>query len=212
MRSKSSHISSWMVQVSAVLALCTFSFLSIAQSDDYSYVKNFKARASNGKIFLSWTTKAGFTCQDIGIQVSTDSIYDFQSKGTIYGVCGNTDQEEHYTFVIDDPIPNRTNYIRLTLGNFGFSRVIDVLVISPTTEVLVIPHPVIASSKLYFDNLTNELVELSIITLTGTVVYSTSTQSSEFHIGEINLHKGFLLYKLSGTDIGQITGKIFISH
>lgn len=96
-----------------IFALLLFSLAvnSSAQGDN-PYVKSFTAEAIDDKVYLNWTTGAGFTCQDIHILVSTDSLDGYEKKGTYFGVCGDA-SEKDYSYVLEEPIPNRLNFIRL---------------------------------------------------------------------------------------------------
>ena len=64
-----------------IFALLLFSLAvnSSAQGDN-PYVKSFTAEAIDDKVYLNWTTRAGFTCQDIHILVSTDSLDGYEKK------------------------------------------------------------------------------------------------------------------------------------
>jgi len=89
-----------------------FSLISAQAQNKYRpFVKNFKAGAIEGRVFLSWTTKAGFTCQDI--QVSGESVDYSETKGTYFGVCGDTTKKD-YTFLLENPIRNALNYMART--------------------------------------------------------------------------------------------------
>ena len=94
MRRKNSHIKSLIIRITF---LFIFSFFGVNANAQLSnpFVKNFEAEAIDGKVFLTWTTRAGFTCQDIHIEVAGDSIEGYERRGTYFGICGDASEKDY---------------------------------------------------------------------------------------------------------------------
>lgn len=102
---------------------------------------DFTALENEGDVYLSWTLRAGSTCNGIQIQRSTDSL-NFLQIGEIPGVCGSNSAAQRYTFVDSFPVLNQRNFYRLEFGGSGFSPVIDLLVLDyGDDQYLVFPNP-----------------------------------------------------------------------
>jgi hypothetical protein len=173
-------------------------------------VKDFKAQAIGGNIYMSWTTRAGFTCTDIHIVVSRDSTAGFERRGTYYGVCGDT-SEKDYTYILENPHHNTVNYLKLELGNFGYSYVISELVIHVQNEVLILPHPTTPSSILYFENSSNSEVEILLYASNGTLIKSLKTIDMSIRLSDINLPTGFIIYEIRKENTAAVRGKFLVA-
>lgn len=159
---------------------------------------------------MSWTTRAGFTCTDIHIAVSRDSTAGFQRKGTYFGVCGDT-SEKDYTYVLENPHHNALNYLKLELGNYGYSYVISELVIYVQNEVLILPHPVTASSMLHFQNRNNTEVEILLYASNGALLKSIKTIGKSIHLSDFNLPVGFVVYEIRRENTAAVRGKFLVA-
>ena len=188
-----------------------FIFCISASAQVYSpYVKDLKAQAIDGKIYMSWTTRAGFTCTDIHIEVSRDSTAGFQRKGTYFGVCGDT-SEKNYTYVLEYPHNNTLNYLKLELGNYGYSYMISELVIYVQNEVLVLPYPAIASSILHFQNRSNSEVEIFLYASVGTLIKTIKTVGKSIRLSDVNLPIGFVVYEIRNENTAAVRGKFLVA-
>jgi hypothetical protein len=167
-----------------------------AQEEYNQYVKNLKATAVDGKVYLSWTTKAGFTCTDIHIEVSNDSLGTYEKRGTYFGICGDA-SERDYSYILNNPIPNKLNYIKLQLGNIGKSHIISVFVLNLQESILVLPHPVTKNSSLYFYNNLKEQVQIDFYNLQGELVSSILTQNNQISLASAALPKGMVIYQIA---------------
>lgn len=85
--------------------ICTL--LSTWQSNPT--LANFSAQQISNSVNISWTVKAGFSCTDVNVEHSTDSI-NFISIYTYPGVCGATSEDQDYDFVQQNPDKNTNNY------------------------------------------------------------------------------------------------------
>ena len=180
-----------------------------AQNENHPFVKNFKAEAIEGRVFLSWTTKAGFTCQDIHIQLSGDSVDYFETKGTYFGICGDA-TEKDYSFILENPIYNTLNYLKLELGSYGYSYTISVRVIKAGNNVLVVPHPVASNSVLHFQNPLHERVQLDFYDRTGQFILTIESIDNKIAIGELSLPRGIVFYHLRGSGNLNKRGRLVI--
>lgn len=210
MWSKSKHINK---HLRIVLLLIVASFASIpAFSQEYNpYVKTFNATAIDGKIYLNWTTRAGFTCQDIHIEVSNDSIEGFERKGTYYGICGDA-SERYYTYVLNNPILNTLNYLKLELGNIGYSNTISVMVIKADELLLVLPHPIASNSVIHFENKEQALYTLSIYDTRGQKLMHIESKNEEIQIGTYPLPNGIIYYDLYAEGKRRYRGKLLVNR
>jgi len=115
---------------------------SVVALDDFSALEN------DGYVYLSWTLRAGSTCNGIQILRSVDSLT-FTQVGEIPGVCGSNSSAQRYSFVDSFPAVNRNNYYRLELGGIGISETIIVRVIGyAESAVVVFPNPMPGRAEL----------------------------------------------------------------
>ncbi|PCJ67143.1 MAG: hypothetical protein COA58_02160 [Bacteroidetes bacterium] len=182
---------------------------SFAQGSN-DFVKNFDAEAIDGKLYITWTTRAGFTCQDIHVEVSNDSTDGFERRGTYFGICGDA-SEKDYSYVLNDPIRNSINFLKLELGNYGYSNVISIQVVSAINEVLIIPNPVTSTSKIHFENRSNEQVQIEFYTTNGVLIHTMNTMDNSISLQNVPLPKGLIYYYLKGDDIITFRGKFIVA-
>lgn len=205
---KSKHINK---HIRIVLLLIVGSFTSyFALAQEYNpYVKTFNAIAIDGKVYLSWTTRAGFTCQDIHIEVSRDSLSGFERRGTYYGICGDA-SEKNYTYVLDNPILNTLNYLKLELGNIGYSNTINLMVIKAGAELLILPHPITTESTLHFENKEQATFLLKLYNTRGNIILYLETRDEKIQIGNYHLPNGILYYDLIAEGKIRYRGKLLV--
>ncbi|MFT5513463.1 MAG: hypothetical protein ACI8SE_001871, partial [Bacteroidia bacterium] len=146
--------------------------MSHAQIDQY--LTKYSISEERGAVLISWTTSAGFTCEDIQVQFGTDSA-DLIPVYTYPGICGSENKEEHYTYMFRDVVHNQPNYIRIDLGSYGTSPILDITIISVDgLNPKVYPNPATELSTLIFSNPNQEEAVIH--------VYSTNGQSSSISI------------------------------
>lgn len=163
-----------------LLWICVF-FVSVSASmaQDAAEVIAFKAEEFNGKVKLTWTIKAGGTCNGIGIQRRLDGTA-FAEVGTLEGVCGNLSFPTNYEYTDLEPVLNRVNFYRLDLGGSGFSDTVSVEVIHLGKDNYVIfGNPLNETGTLYFRNDTSASVLVQFMSLDGKpeVEYRTNERS-----------------------------------
>ncbi|MFM2392219.1 MAG: hypothetical protein RLZZ546_196 [Bacteroidota bacterium] len=98
----------------------------IGQIDEV--VDRFVLVEKEGKVFMSITIAAGFSCNGIGILRSTNGI-DFLEVGMIQGICGSPTSPSFYEFIDENPVKNKFNYYKLILGNIGENTPKTILVV-----------------------------------------------------------------------------------
>ncbi|MBR9859498.1 hypothetical protein GYB22_01850 [bacterium] len=180
--------------------------LEASAQDMHPYIKNFKARSINGKLLVTWTTKPGFSCTDIAVQISKDSST-YKTGAIYFGICGDFDEKD-YSLTVDSPFLNTKNYLRLDLGNFGYSYVISQTVIL-VNEAKVIPHPLQNESTLYFKNNLREKAEIRIYSTDGQLLSETLTESNQIPIRN-NTNQSLLIYTISFQGVIRYRGKIVV--
>lgn len=87
-----------------------------AQIDEV--VDRFVLVENGGKVYMSITISAGFSCNGIGILRSSDNV-NFVQIGMIQGICGSPNSPSFYEFTDEKPLKNTFNYYKLVLGNIG---------------------------------------------------------------------------------------------
>lgn len=186
-----------LLQLTLFMMGMAVSHYALAQ-DEHPYLKQFEARLISGQIHLNWTTKAGFSCQDIHIEVSTDSV-NFRHAGTYFGLCGDA-TERSYTYLLEEPIPNHRNYIRLDLGTFGYSHIIAIDVVRVNDRALVAPHPITPKSIIHFKNDERNEAVIMVYGADGSTLYEATSSDDQFELGHLTHQQGLLFYRLEVGD------------
>jgi hypothetical protein len=178
-----------------------------------SIIGKFKISEVNGIVYLDWAIIAGSTCNGIQIYRSTDSI-SFTQIGSIPGICGSTTFSQPYDFTDENPVKNKVNYYRLSLGGSGLSEILSVEIINlDYGNYQVRPNPVNNQAKVYFDNEKKELHHLSLFNQTGTQLLSTSTKQNYFDLEAASFSSGVYLFTI--TDLQNTVkakGKLVLQH
>lgn len=209
MSSKSKHINT-LRRYTAILFLLFFSSIeTFGQQENNPFIKSFTANAKNGSIYLSWTTRAGFTCQDIHIYVSRDSLLGYERRGTYFGMCGDT-SEKQYTYLLENTFLNERNFIKLELGTVGYSNTISLVVLKLNNSILILPHPVVSSSTIYYENKEQTLYTLSVYDINGNVFLETQTRDEKINIGSFLLPTGVFYLDLYAPQKQRYSSKIVV--
>mgnify|MGYP002032877868 CR=1 FL=1 len=171
--------------------------LSNAQIDQY--LSDYKVSEEQGAILISWTTSAGFTCEDIKITFGIDST----AQTVIYtypGICGAESTEEQYTYLFKNVIYNQPNYFQIDLGSFGISPILSITVISVDGQnPKVYPNPANNDATLIFANPNQELVTISIYSPDSKMAITRFyTRDKQVSISEFNLNtKGIYFFTIN---------------
>jgi hypothetical protein len=168
---------------------------SFGQSN--SPLVSFTVQFYETSVFVKWTIKAGFSCTDVSVEHSADSI-NFNSVYTYPGICGASQTDKSYLFTHENAFIDKANYYRLNLGNYGFSEVLKIENTDYVEGVVIAPNPITTSGKIKFSNPDKELFRLRVFDMRGILVYSSQTESNEFEILRTNFSGGVYLYSLSG--------------
>lgn len=179
---------------------------------DHPYLERFQALEVDGMVFLSWTLRAGNTCNGVQIQRSVGS-QPFLQIGEIPGVCGSINDDVDYTFFDSLPEPQVLNNYRLELGNEGVSQIISVRLSGiPSNGYQIRPHPVVDRSELVFKNGKRQKHLLQIYDMNGKIVLDTSNQDGKFILRRHELSAGVYLFTLSDADgVISNTGRIVVA-
>lgn len=97
---------------------------------------------NRSNVQISWTMKAGVSCQSPEVQRSTDSL-NFNSIYRYPGVCGGGDEQETYRWIDSRAILNAKSYYRLKIDEGEFSRiaVIEAGINFSASPIRVYPQP-----------------------------------------------------------------------
>lgn len=157
------------------LVFVFFGLVSSVSAQNEDVISGLDANELNGKVLLTWSIKQGNTCNGINILRSTDSI-NFIFVGSINGVCGSSSAELPYEFTDLNPVKNKRNYYRLSLGGIGFSWIVSAEVIDVNSNNYMLrPNPIGDSSELHFKNDGSNTVEFIVYNEMGSKVKSLTT-------------------------------------
>lgn len=193
-----------------LLMLSVVPYTGMAQ--DHPYLERFQAVEVEGRVFLSWTLRAGNTCNGVQIQRSVGSL-SFVQIGEIPGVCGSINDDVDYTFFDSLPVPQSLNNYRLELGSEGVSQIISIQLSGiPPNGYQIRPHPVIDRSELLFKNERRQNHLLQLFDMNGKTVLETSNQDQKFILHRHELSAGVYLFRLRDADgVISTTGKIVVA-
>ncbi len=198
-----------------ILAVCVVSivFQVTTFAQNQSILGKFSALESGGKIYLSWLVLAGNSCNDVEIHRTTDTLH-FERIATNPGVCGSLSQALSYDFTDEHPVQNATNYYRLNLGVYGYSAVVavDVIRIDPSGYQLR-PNPMQQEGLIYFDNDNQELLQVTILSVSGQVTETFTTQTDRIHVDSSSLPGGLYSFTISNMQGAlKLRGMFMVQH
>ena len=128
-----------------------FSLTGVSFAQQHPILGSFTTDVYEEDVILSWVILSGSTCNGIRIYRSANNS-EFEQISEIYGICGNINFPEKYTFKDENPIKNAHNNYKLELGIEGFSQVVSAEVIDIETGNQVRPNPADERTRIYFDN------------------------------------------------------------
>jgi hypothetical protein len=187
------------------IILSGLSFLSQAQEIS-PYLKNFGATVYQTDVYLEWTTRAGFSCEDVVIEHGSDTL-NFLRVYTWPGICGNQSSEERYLFMLESLNPGR-NYFRLDLGLSGKSPVIFADIQPASSTAKVIPNPADFQSALYWNNASHQTFNVIIFNTSGEAVFEQTSSENRLPFQNLSLLPGLYHYHLYSPD-QQYKGSFF---
>jgi hypothetical protein len=80
------------------------------------------SQLDRSNVQISWTMKAGVSCQSPEVQRSSDSLK-FNSIYRYPGVCGGGNEQETYSWIDSRAIKGKKSYYRLKIDEGEFSRI-----------------------------------------------------------------------------------------
>lgn len=169
----------------------------------------FSAKVVEEDVLLSWRTAGGFTCQDMQIEVATDTT-DFEVFDVFPGICGDTEPKS-YTMVIRNLPLNQNLQIRLNLGNGGYSDTIQVRIKRANQVITLIPNP--ASNQFLITSNLQNVTHIKVISSTGKLVYSSEIRGeNEFNINSSGFFPGLYYVVLMDESGRMASSPLVISH
>jgi len=178
------------------LFLLVYLALSIsvnAQIDQY--LTEYSIQEERGAVLISWTTSAGFTCEDISIKSGVDS----NSLATLYtypGICGSENKIEKYTHLFRDVIYNQANYFQIDLGSYGISELLEITIIEVDgLNPKVFPNPANSQSTLLFANDNQDKAVITVFNSKGSLCGPTLvTRKNSIQLSAIGLQSPGLYF------------------
>ena len=195
-----------------LLLICSFLCgVSVSFAQSNPILARFQVSETNGTVFLSWAITQGSTCNGIQILRSTDSI-NFIGIGSIPGICGSTSFEQPYNFIDENPVKNKANYYRLSLGGSGFSEILSVEIIALENNGYQIrPNPITANALIYFSNEKNQEHQLVVSNLRGNKIFTATTKQNFFELNTASISSGVYAFTISLTgDTPKAKGKFVV--
>jgi hypothetical protein len=165
-------------------------------------LSDYRLIEENNKALITWTTSAGFTCEDITIEHGTDTA----EMSEIYkypGVCGSSSKEEKYTYLFRDIVYNSTNYFRINLGRYGTSPLLTIRIVKlDGLNPIVYPNPIQPTSLLVFSNPDRNEAQITVSNALGQQVGNpVNTRGSQVTLSAFGINTPgtyYLLIDLNG--------------
>lgn len=192
--------------------LFLFVFSSFVFFSQSSFIEGFSADASTSGVLLRWTIRSANTCNGTRIYRSEDGL-NFNQIGAIDGICGSPTESLSYSFVDQNPLPNKENYYRLDLVGIGFSEIIQTTYYVISSDgYLLFPNPSAESNRLIFQNPSNQLMKLESLDIFGNIIHRNETNSNSFVIPSASFSVGIYYFKLIEEDETKvINGKFEVA-
>ncbi len=168
--------------------------LSIGQTNPA--LTNFSVQQIDNSISIAWTVKAGFSCTDVNVEYSTDSV-NFFPIYTYPGVCGATSEDQDYDFVQESPSSNKKNFYRMNLGNYGLSQVLSVYYANYGAKGFsIIPNPIAGAGTLKFYNPRNASFNFEVYNSSGVFVHFQEISGDEIELSSTQFEGGGYFFRL----------------
>lgn len=183
------------VQMRVLITLCTLIVFTFLLQGQEGFYRDFEAVPQSNEVDLEWVIVAGNSCVNTYITRSLDGI-DFDTVGTIAGLCGDDDEDLLYAYTDTAPTVNRVNYYRIQFGNVARSTVLPVEVIDLTKQSYQLVYdPALAKYTLYFSNPGRNEVTLETYAYNGQRLSQQVTTRNQF-TWPATEQKGFRLFVL----------------
>jgi trimeric autotransporter adhesin len=145
---------------------------------------------------LNWASATELNAKNYEVEKSTDGIH-WKTMVTINANGNSSALNEYYTF---DNFPViGVNYYRLKQvdvnGKFEYS-VVRTVVFTAETAIMVFPNPASGTINLYVKNKTDKTYAVSLMDISGRVVYKSISKEYKLAINAKNLVKGIYFVKV----------------
>ncbi len=193
------------------LALLLSALTLSAQPDPL--LEHFSISQNDGRVLLNWVTRPGSTCEGVYVMRSTDSL-NYELIYHYPGICGGPNTAMSYSYLDEHPVANYRNFYRLELGRVGTTGVRAIEVVDLRDQgYQVRPHPVVATSKVYFDNPNREPCLLVLINTLGIVQAQWETREQSIDLQSSNFQPAMYFLRIQDPD-GKVKakGKVLILH
>ena len=178
-----------------LLSLCLLIVFSPYLRGQEGFYRDFEAVPQSNEVDLEWVIVAGNSCVNTYITRSVDGV-DFDTVGTIAGLCGDDDEDIFYAYTDTAPVVNRVNYYRIQFGNVARSTILPVEVIDLTKQSYQLVYdPALAQYTLYFSNPGRAEVTLETYTYSGQRLSQQVTTRNQFSWPAME-QQGFRLFVL----------------
>ncbi len=172
-----------------------------------SIYKDFNIYTSSGKVYITCTIQGGNTCNGITLYRSTDSLI-FNQIEHLPGVCGNTDYDQKYTFIDNNPIKNARSWYKFYLGGQGYTEALS-LEYYDISAGLLIRTLNTHSYQFHFNNPLKNQYLLNLYSLSGLWLQSIAVSSETFALDTREFGNQMLLFELVNTQGNErYTGKL----
>lgn len=193
----------------AILSCSLFLSLAAPAQEADVILSQFIATPLEETVFLRWTITAGNTCQDTYVERSERPDGGFQRIGLIGGICGSPSESITYDFRDTMPMPNRTVYYRLQLGDWGFTSAKAVEYIQYNAQGYVLaPNPFRESTRLIYENPDQNEYRLVIMDAKGTIVQEIRDETGDMIVSGINLSSGMYHFRMMSEEKLMFSGKM----
>jgi hypothetical protein len=165
-------------------------------AQDTTFLGQFQAMESQGRIRLSWVVNQGNICDGMEIERGVDGG-DFQKIGQIDGMCGSLERPQTYEFWDETPVFNRVSHYRLKTFGAVVSDTLEVeLVDAGNKGFLVVPHPATSDSRIYLENTRFETCQILVVGMDGRPARERIFRGERLDVGELDLLPGIYAIKV----------------
>jgi hypothetical protein len=174
-------------------------------------LEHFSVIKNDGRVLLNWVTRPGTTCEGVDVMRSTDSL-NYELIYHYAGICGGPNTAMSYSYLDEHPVSNYRNFYRLELGRVGTTGVRAIEVVDLRNQgYQVRPNPIVATSKVYFDNPNREPYQLFLINTTGIVQAQWETREESIDLKATDFQPAMYFLRIQDSD-GKVKaqGKVLI--
>lgn len=192
-----------------ILIALLFPIVGFAQQP-HPILKSFEAYKQPNGILLRWIINGGNQCQGTRVFRSADAL-DFELINHIPGICGNFTEDETYNYFDTIPFQNTYNHYRLEMGFQGFTDIVTVFYEDFDGKTYaVLSFPQLNQYQILFSNDLGGVSTLQVFDRMGAFVMVDSNDQSDYVLDTTGWEPGVYLFRITGSDVGAIFGKIFI--